>query len=199
MSVCLLVTFALMISEFRIWAIFPGALSLVFGFFFRDPERSVPRGANLLVAPADGRIVGIDSEAETDLLPGHLKRVSIFMSPLNVHVNRSPVAGRVLQIEHKSGRFLPAFRPEATRENERNAILVEDEQGRRILFVQVAGALARRIICRVKKDDRIQRGERVGMIVLGSRLDLYVSESVQLNVSLGQGVRAGETVVGSYS
>ena len=171
--------FALVISDYRIWAIFPGALALGLGFFFRDPERSVPRGTNLVVAPADGKIVGIESGAETELLPGSLKRVSIFMSPLNVHVNRSPVAGRVLEVEHKGGRFLPAFRPEATWENERNAILMEDEQGRRILFVQVAGALARRIICRVKEGDRIDRGERVGMIVLGSRLDLYLSESVR--------------------
>jgi phosphatidylserine decarboxylase len=198
LAACFLVVLVLFALEFKAWAIVPAVFALSIGFFFRDPERTVPGGAGVVVSPADGKVIAIESGVESDLLSGKLKSVSVFMSPLDVHVNRSPISGRVVEVRRKGGKFLPAFRKEATRENEQNAILVEDEQGRRVLFVQVAGALARRIICRVEKGNRLLQGERVGMIVLGSRLDLYLSHSFQLNVALGDRVRAGETVIGRY-
>jgi len=168
--------------------------------FFRDPERAVPIGEQLITSPADGKIVAItDVEHEDRYLRRDCRRVSIFMSPLNVHVNRIPVDGTVLHVAHSSGQFLPAYREKASDFNEQNAVIVEDARGERILFVQIAGRLARRIICKITPGDRVRRGERYGMIMVGSRLDLYLPPMVKLNVAMGEHVAAGETIIGSYA
>lgn len=168
--------------------------------FFRDPERVVPVGEQLLTAPADGKVVAItDSIREERFLQRSCRRVSIFMSPLNVHVNRIPVDGVVLQVQHSPGQFHAAFLDKASELNEQNAVVVEDGRGERFLFVQIAGQLARRIVCKITAGDRVRRGDRYGMITFGSRLDLYVPEVVKLHVEVGDRVTAGETVIGSYS
>jgi phosphatidylserine decarboxylase len=167
--------------------------------FFRDPERVVPPGDQLITSPADGKIVAVlDGVREERFLQTTCKRVSIFMSPLNVHVNRIPVDGTVLQVAHSEGRFHAAFLDKASEDNERNAVVVEDARGERILFVQIAGQLARRIVCEVAPGDRVRRGDRYGMIMFGSRLDLYLPEVVNVSVRIGDRVTAGETVIGVY-
>jgi phosphatidylserine decarboxylase len=168
--------------------------------FFRDPERSAPVGDRLITSPADGKVVAITPGIrEERFLEGRpCQRVSIFMSPLDVHVNRVPVDGTVLRVEHSSGRFHAAFLDKASELNERNAVLVEDGRGERILFVQIAGQLARRIICAIAPGDRVRRGERYGMIMFGSRLDLYLPEVVNVDVAIGDRVTAGETTIGTY-
>ncbi len=167
--------------------------------FFRDPERVVPVGEQLVTSPADGKVVAIAEQlAETRFLGKACTRVSIFMSPLNVHVNRAPVDGTVVAVEHSEGRFHAAFLDKASEDNERNAVVVEDPRGERVLFVQIAGQLARRIVCNVAPGDRVRRGDRYGMIMFGSRLDLYLPEMVKLTVAIGDRVKAGETIIGSY-
>jgi phosphatidylserine decarboxylase len=168
--------------------------------FFRDPERVAPAGDGLITSPADGKVVAIlDDVREERFIKGTCKRVSIFMSPLDVHVNRAPVDGTVLEVAHTAGRFHAAFLDKASEDNERNAVLVEDARGEKILFVQIAGQLARRIVCAVAPGDRIRRGERYGMIMFGSRLDLYLPAVVNVSVRMGDRVTAGETIIGAYS
>jgi phosphatidylserine decarboxylase len=167
--------------------------------FFRDPERIVPAGDHLVTAPADGKVVAVtDVIREERFLQRSCRRVSIFMSPLNVHVNRIPVDGTVLQVRHSSGQFHAAFLDKASEFNEQNAVVVEDRRGARLLFVQIAGQLARRIVCKIAVGDEVRRGERYGMIMFGSRLDLYVPEVVELHVAIGDRVTAGESIIGSY-
>ncbi len=167
--------------------------------FFRDPERTPPAGDPLITAPADGKVVAItDVIADNEVVGAPCRRVSIFMSPLNVHVNRVPVDGVVRHVEHFPGHFHAAFLDKASEYNERNAVVVEDRRGNRILFVQIAGQLARRIVCKVAVGDRVVRGDRYGMIMFGSRLDLYLPEVVKLHVTVGDRTVAGETTIGSY-
>ena len=160
-------------------------------FFFRDPERVVPAGERLVVAPADGRVVAVLRDRALD---APATRVSIFMSPLDVHVNRSPVTGVVEDVRHTAGKFRAAFADKASLDNERTALVVASA-GRRYLLVQIAGAVARRIVCHVEAGDRVQRGERFGMIMFGSRVDLFLPPGVEPVVGRGDRVRAGSTVV----
>jgi len=162
--------------------------------FFRDPERVPPPGERLVVAPADGRVVAVASEREEGFLRAPATRVSIFMSPLDVHVNRNPVSGTVLAVRHTPGRFRAAFADKASLDNERNAVGLE-AGGRRYLVVQIAGALARRIVCRVRPGDAVRRGERMGMIMFGSRVDLWMPSDVRPLVRRGDRVRAGATAL----
>jgi phosphatidylserine decarboxylase len=164
-------------------------------FFFRDPERQVPDDPDLVVSPADGKIVGIvpvQGESSSDA-PG--LRLSIFLSLFDVHVNRAPVAGRVTGVRYHSGAFLPAFRDKASLRNEQNRIDLEDGN-RRLSMVQIAGLVARRIVCRAAVGDWLERGQRVGLIKFGSRVDLYIPETIELRVHMGDRVRGGSTVIG---
>jgi len=186
------------------WYLAPGfALALVFVVsFFRDPARDVPEGAGLVVAPADGRVVEVAEVDEPRFLRSRAHKVAIFMSPLNVHVNRAPCQGCVEMVEHRPGRFLNAADPAASAENESAAIVIADaEQGRgRLLVRQVAGVLARRIVCAAAAGQHVRRGERIGMIKFGSRAEVYVPTDARFEVAvaLGQRVRAGETVLGRF-
>jgi len=166
--------------------------------FFRDPDRKVPDAAGLVVAPADGRVIDVEGGVRVPQLPGPASRLSIFMSPLNVHVNRAPITGTVRSVQYEAGKFHAAFSRKASSHNERNLILMVDERNEQFLMVQIAGAMARRIICYVAPDARVERGARCGMIMFGSRVDLYIPESVSLRVRSGDRVRAGESVVGVY-
>ena len=177
-------------------AVVPLILAVGFCFwFFRDPERTAPADDRTVISPADGRIVAVVSEREDRFLNIQATRVSIFMSPLDVHVNRSPVSGTVRQVQHTAGKFRAAFSDKSSLDNERNAVVLESG-GRRFLMVQIAGALARRIVCHVGPGDRLERGQRFGMIMFGSRVDVFLPPGVQPVVKKGERVRAGLSVLG---
>lgn len=174
-------------------------LTLFVAYFFRDPERHAPEGEQLIVAPADGKVVTIERQCQDErFLQAPTTRIGIFMSPLDVHVNRLPVTGQVQAVHYQPGKFRPAFAEEAVQVNEQNAVMVEDGQGRKIAFVQIAGMLARRIVCKLKGGERVQQGARYGMIMLGSRVDVYCLPEVELKIEVGQRVTAGETIIGVY-
>lgn len=169
---------------------------IFFIWFFRDPERHAPEGKGLVVAPADGKIVSIVTVDSAPLLEGKKTRVSIFMSPLDVHVNRTPVEGTIEDVRHQLGKFWPAYKDQAIEQNEQNAMRIADLEGRKIGVVQVAGFLARRVVCKARKGDTFDRGERFGMIMFGSRTDLYLPPAAQIAIAEGQKVKGGETVIG---
>ena len=172
-------------------------LALFTGSFFRDPTRYPPFREGTVVSPADGRILSV-TQVDGPELSGMVEstKISIFMSIFNVHVNRAPAAGRVLEIHYKPGKFFSADLDKASEENERNLVVMEDEQGRRIAFVQIAGLIARRIVCFVGPDDTLEKGERFGLIRFGSRVDLYLPPQTEIDVSVGQHVKGGETIIG---
>ncbi|HKA61562.1 MAG TPA: phosphatidylserine decarboxylase family protein [Methylomirabilota bacterium] len=161
--------------------------------FFRDPERTPPDVPGAVLAPADGRVVAV-VEA-TDPWVGQAVRVSIFLSPLDVHVNRSPIAGLVKNVEYAPGRFVAAYRPEASEENERCTVSLEGGTAR-VAVKQIAGVVARRIVCRVQPGDPLRAGERFGLIRFGSRTDLIVPRGTTVKVAVGDRVRGGESVMG---
>jgi phosphatidylserine decarboxylase len=163
-------------------------------YFFRDPERQPPSGDDLIISPADGRVLEVVPGREEQFLHAPATRVSIFMSPLDVHVNRSPVTGTVELVRHTAGKFRAAFADKASLDNERNAVVLASG-GRRYLVVQIAGALARRIVCARQPGDRLARGERFGMIMFGSRVDVFLPPGVEPRVARGDRVRAGQTVI----
>jgi phosphatidylserine decarboxylase len=174
-----------------------GALLLGFTlWFFRDPRRTAPEGADLLLAPADGKVVELVVEPEPLYLKGEAQRVSIFLSPLNVHVNRSPAAGVVEYVRYVPGDYLVAWHPKASELNERSEIGLRHPSGTPVLFKQIAGAVARRVVYHVKVGDRLAAGQRFGIVKFGSRMDVLVPPSVVLDVTLGQRVVAGVTVLG---
>jgi phosphatidylserine decarboxylase len=168
--------------------------------FFRDPIRTTPRGDNLIIAPADGLITMITRvppprELADTLAEGEYTRVSIFMSVFDVHINRSPIAGRVARVAYIPGKFVNADLDKASEDNERQHIVVETSSGTRIGFTQIAGLVARRILTFVKEGDQLDAGERVGLIRFGSRVDVYLPAGTGPRVLLGQRSIAGETVI----
>ena len=169
--------------------------ALAVGLFFRDPERFPARTAGVVISGADGKVTDI-SQAEMPGSPGvRCHRVSVFMSPLNVHVNRAPVAGEVTRVEHTPGQFRAAFRDEASQHNERNLIVFRCLGERSTALMQVAGYLARRIVCNLRVHDRIESGQRIGLIMFGSRVDHFIPTEFGLTVGLGDRVRAGQSVL----
>jgi phosphatidylserine decarboxylase len=181
------------------WLIWAGALFTLFClYFFRDPERVTPARPGVLVAPADGRIVAVTlAEPPPELGLGTQPRckVSIFLSVLNVHVNRVPAGGVVTRIAYRHGAFVSASLDKASTDNERNAVAIRLPNGQEIAVVQIAGLIARRILCDVKEGDTVTTGERFGIIRFGSRTDLYLPEGVTALVSVGQTMTGGETVI----
>ncbi len=168
-------------------------------FFFRDPERFVPESEGAVVSPADGRVIRIQKMDENPFLENECLKISIFMSVFNVHVNRVPCSGSIADTTYRPGKFFSANRQAASMENEHQAIILESENQGKICFVQVAGLVARRIICRVQAGDRVTRGERFGMICFGSRLDVYLPSDMQPAVSVGDKVKAGQSVLGFFA
>lgn len=175
------------------WAAGFGALSAFFAFFFRDPERRVPAGEGLVVSPADGRVMLAGPADSRWSPPGEWRQITIFLSPMDVHINRTPVEGRITRIEYRPGKFLPAYKEDAC-ENELNEIWIE-RAGEMIVFRQVVGVLARRIVCRVAQGQTLARGERIGLMKFGSRMDVFLPVRAELAVSVGQQVVGGETVL----
>jgi phosphatidylserine decarboxylase len=172
------------------------ALSVFTLWFFRNPERTPPAGENLVVAPADGRVVFVGDVTDDRYIKGEAVKVSIFMNIFNVHVNRAPESGTVTDVMYNPGRFLSANKDKASMDNEQNAVIIKTPSGAMIGFVQIAGLVARRIKCWVQPGDRLSRGERFGLIMFGSRLDVYMPAGTVPKVSLGEHTVAGETVIG---
>jgi len=161
-------------------------------YFFRNPRRETAAGREALISPADGRVTEIKDMVEPEFVGGECKRISIFMSPTDVHVNRAPCEGRIVRMVHRAGDFALAFKKDIDKENERNYILL-DREGEKILLVQIAGFLARRIIPYVKENDQVKRGEPVGIIAFGSRVDIYFPKMYESMVQLHEKVKAGLT------
>jgi phosphatidylserine decarboxylase len=172
------------------------AASLVSAGFFRDPERDVPSVPGGVLSPADGRVLSVDET--DDRFVGPAVRVAVFLSPLDVHVNRSPIAGLVAGTTYSRGRFLAAYRPEAAEANERCALHLQGESAR-VTVVQIAGVVARRIVCRVGPGDKLAAGERFGMIRFGSRTDCVMPRGTDVRVRAGDRVTGGMTILGLLS
>jgi phosphatidylserine decarboxylase len=172
-------------------------VSIPVALFFRDPDRYPARTENVVISGADGKVTDISDVAFPGSAGKLCHRVSVFMSPLNVHVNRAPIGGEVTMVEHTAGEFRAAFRDDASEHNERNLIAMTDASGRAFGMMQVAGYLARRIVCRLRARDRIQAGQRIGLIMFGSRVDHFFPSDYRVTVSMGQRVRAGESIIGA--
>ena len=177
------------------WVAVLGLIATLFVLnFFRDPERVIPREPGLVVAPADGKVVKI--EKMMDPFSGQERTaICIFMNVFNVHVNRSPVAGQVVGIKYFPGKFFNASLDKASRDNERNAISIKDKDGRFWTVVQIAGLIARRIVCWTEQGDYLKRGERLGMIKFGSRVDLYLPQGYEPEVKVNDEVFAGQSII----
>jgi phosphatidylserine decarboxylase len=173
------------------WAILPCLLAFFFLWFFRDPERAIPQDAGAVVSPGDGKVtdvstVTVENQKQT--------RLSIFLSVFNVHVNRSPIAGVVRDVRYQRGRFLNAMNRASAEQNEQNIVTVEGD-GQKVVFKQIAGLLARRIVFYPKVGERLERGQRIGLIKFGSRVDVVLDSSARVNVKIGDHVKGGATVL----
>ncbi len=168
---------------------------IIFLQFFRNPKPTIVINSNQIIAPADGKVVVIETTVENEYFNDERIQVSIFMSPFNVHVNRNPISGLVKYFKYHPGLFLAAWHPKASADNERTTLVVENEGGTQILFRQIAGALAKRIRWYVKEGDRVRQGEEFGFIKFGSRVDVFLPSSAKIEVSLNQVTKGGETVL----
>jgi phosphatidylserine decarboxylase len=173
------------------WAIFPFALAAFFLWFFRDPERIIPQDAGAVVSPGDGRVTDVSPVTSGN---ERLTRISIFLSVFNVHVNRSPITGTISEIRYRRGKYLNAMSRASAEENEQNIVTVEGD-GQTVVFKQIAGLLARRIVFHPKVGDRLERGQRVGLIKFGSRVDVLLDASATLQVKVGDRVKGGASVL----
>jgi phosphatidylserine decarboxylase len=169
-------------------------LAGAFAFFFRDPRRTPPAGEHLLVSPADGRVLGIDALPAHPELDGPVHKISIFLSLLDVHLVRCPLAATVSKIDYNPGRFLPAYKPEASTANESNTLVLKGEKIS-LVMKEIVGVAARRIKCFVRAGQAVSRGEKVGLMYFGSRVEITLPRDAVLRVSLNQKVKAGETVI----
>ena len=174
--------------------------SLFVAAFFRDPSREAHASENAILTPADGRIIGIEQVGDRQSPLGRpTVKISIFMSVFNVHVNRVPASGQIREITYRPGRFFSANLSKASEENECNRIALQTDTGHHVVFVQIAGLIARRIVCWVREGDNVKAGQRFGLIRFGSRVDLYLPESTQIGVQPRQKVKAGKTILGYLS
>lgn len=186
-------------------AIFHWAIGVVFSlfalfslYFFRNPKRVPANNDKHIISPADGKIIFIGEANERYFSKDNRQKISIFMSPFNVHVNRAPVTGEVTNVHYQKGKFLAAFDQKASLENEQSAIEMQTPDAKKIVFVQIAGWLARRIVSYPKQADRLQKGEIFGVIRFGSRMDVYFPAGVALKVKMNQHVKAGETLLAEF-
>ncbi len=177
-----------------VWSLPFLLLAIVFLCFFRDPDRQPPSQPGVVVSPADGRVLVAGPTEPGVAPPGAWQQISIFLSPLDVHVNRVPVGGRIARVDFRRGKALPAYRPKAAEVNERSEIWL-DHDGQTIVFRQIVGILARRVVCRVQPGDTVETGARFGVMKFGSRMDVFLPVTATLHVAVGQMVRGGETVI----
>ena len=171
-------------------------LTLFVSWFFRNPRRVVPQGPGLVVAPGDGKVLAVEEEFEPRYLKERAVRISIFLNVFDVHINRIPCHGIIENVQYQPGLFLVASKPHATLQNEQNAVMIKTVEGAKVLCVQVAGLIARRIVCWVNPKDRAVRGERYGLIRFGSRMDTYVPAGTAIRIAVGERVKGGETILG---
>jgi phosphatidylserine decarboxylase len=172
-------------------------LSIFFVFFFRDPRRNSPAGDRLILSSADGKIISIKPFENLKFVGGTGTLVSVFMSVFNVHVNRAPVSGEIKYFKYNPGKFFPAFKDKASLQNEQTELGLENAHGR-IVLKQIAGIIARRIVCKVQSGDSVKLGQRFGMIMFGSRVDHFLPGNVEIKVKPNQKVKAGETIIGVF-
>ncbi len=182
---------------FGAWFLFGACLVLasIFCFFFRDPKRHIPQDENSILAPADGKVIRIQDIEFHPSYPSSVKIVSIFLSIFNVHITRASMAGVVEEIKYSPGKFFRAYKDEASLKNESNSILIKGDKTN-LLIKQIVGFAARRIKCFVKKNERIVKGQKLGLMYFGSRVDIFLGDDVRLEIQLKQKVRAGETKIG---
>jgi phosphatidylserine decarboxylase len=174
-------------------------ITLFIVWFFRNPERFFQDEEKVLISPADGKIIKIEDVDVNGTLSGRFKKISIFMNVFNVHVNRAPYSGKIEKIHYHEGKFLSANLDKASLDNERNEVMIRIEDGRCIWMVQIAGLIARRIVCWVNVGESVKKGERFGLIRFGSRVDVYLPEDSRISVGLRDKVKAGQTVLGYLS
>jgi phosphatidylserine decarboxylase len=169
-------------------------LAAFFLYFFRDPDRNSPQDPALVLSPADGRVLVAGSADPTATPPGEWKQISIFLSPMDVHVNRTPVSGRVTRVDFRKGKFLPAYHHDAASTNERSEVWI-DHGGLPVVFRQIVGILARRVVCRVQPGAELKAGQRFGIMKFGSRMDVFLPPTAELKVKVGDSVLGGVTVI----
>lgn len=187
-----------MIIRIALYVLSAGFLYIILQFF-RHPKRSTPVNPDHIIAPADGKVVVIENVKENEYYNGEERiQVSIFMSPFNVHVNRYPMAGEVKYVKYHPGLYLVAWHPKSSTDNERTTVVVQDDKNRSILFRQIAGALARRIVYYAKQGDKATQGAEFGFIKFGSRVDMFLPVGTEINVQLNQVVRGGESVIATF-
>ena len=171
-------------------------LTLFVAWFFRNPPRVIPQGPGLVVSPGDGKVLAVEEEFEPRYLKDRAVRISIFLNVFDVHINRMPCEGIIEDVQYQPGLFLVASKPHATLKNEQNAVMIKTVEGAKVLCVQVAGLIARRIVWWVNPKDRAVRGERYGLIRFGSRMDMYVPVGTAIRIAVGDRVKGGETILG---
>lgn len=197
-AISILIFFIYFATRLQIFLLltFLAMLFTVFTFyFFRDPDRVIPDKENIIVSPADGRILAIDTVQETSFINGEAIKVSIFLSVFNVHITRIPISGTVKHLQYKKGKFLPAFADKASQENEQMIIGIETEK-EKILFKLIAGLIARRVVCHLKENQTVTIGKRCGMIKFGSRVDIFLPKQTKILVKKGDKVKGGESIIG---
>ena len=177
-------------------AIAAGVLTLFVSWFFRNPSRVIPQGPGLVVSPGDGKVLAVEEEFEPRYLKDRAVRISIFLNVFDVHINRIPCQGIIEDVQYQPGLFLVASKPHATLKNEQNAVMIKTVEGAKVLCVQVAGLIARRIVWWVNPKDPAVRGERYGLIRFGSRMDTYVPVRTAIRIAVGDRVKGGETILG---
>ncbi len=191
-----LITLVLALLGYQFLALLSLIVTLFILYFFRDPERFIPVENDILISPADGKIIRIEKVFDERFFGEEVQKISIFMNIFNVHVNRTPISGTVEKIAHTPGKFYSADSDKGGLQNENCATIIVGNTGRRIAVVQVAGLIARRIVCWLEPEDKVKQGMRFGLIRFGSRVDIYVPGPVEIRVANGQIVRAGETILG---
>jgi len=179
--------------------ILTGLFSLFNLLFFRDPLRVIPQNPDAILSPGDGKIVQITEVQEETFFKTRVQRVSIFLSVFDVHVNRSPISGKVEHFEYRRGDFRAAFKEDASLDNEQTVIGIVDDKGRKVMFTQIAGLIARRIVCELREGQKTQAGQKMGMIRYGSRVDVYFEpDLVDIRVKTGDRVKGGESIIGEF-
>jgi phosphatidylserine decarboxylase len=171
-------------------------LTLFVSWFFRNPSRVIPQGPRLVLAPGDGKVIAIEEEFESRFIKDRSIRISIFLNVFDVHINRIPCEGVIEDVQYQPGLFLVASKPDATLRNEQNALMIRTVEGAKVLCVQVAGLIARRIVCWISPRDRAVLGERFGLIRFGSRMDTFLPLGTAIKVAVGDRVKGGETILG---
>lgn len=182
-------------NTFLVWAVYilSAFLFIIIVQFFRSPSIQAINGENLIICPADGKVVVIEETVETEYFHDKRIQVSVFMSPINVHINRNPISGIVKFFKYHPGKFLMAWNPKSSTENERTTVVVQNGQGVEVLYRQIAGALARRIVWYVEEGKQVEQGEEFGFIKFGSRVDLFLPLGTKINVNIGDSVKGGIT------